>query len=92
MAKNKLTLESLMKDLQNKVYKPIYFFTGNEPYYIDKLTDFMLATIIPETEKAFNQSIIYGKDSDAAVVLNAVRRYRWSENENEKRIQTSCES
>lgn len=64
-----------MKDLQNKIYKPVYFFTGEESYYIDKLTDYMLNTIIPEAEKAFNQTIIYGKDTEAAVVLNAVRRY-----------------
>ena len=83
MAKSKsgTSLESLMKDLQNRIYKPVYFFTGDEAYYIDKLTDYMLDTIIPEAEKAFNQTIIYGKDSDAAVVLNSVRKYPMMSNQ-----------
>ena len=75
MAKNNVSLEKVMSDLKSKIYHPVYFFTGDEPYYIDRLTEYMMENVIAESEKAFNQSVIYGKDGDSSTVLNAVRRY-----------------
>lgn len=72
---NIVSLEQLMKDLQNKIYYPIYFFTGDEPYYIDKVTDFIMQNVLTEPEKAFNQTVVYGKDADASAVTNTARRF-----------------
>jgi DNA polymerase-3 subunit delta len=74
-AQNNISIEQLMKDLQNKIYRPIYFLTGDEPYYIDKVTEFMMQNILTESEKAFNQTVIYGKDADALAVTNFARRF-----------------
>lgn len=74
-AQNSISLEQLIKDLQNKIYHPIYFLCGDEPYYIDKITEFMMQNILSEAEKAFNQTIIYGKDADASAVTNYARRF-----------------
>ncbi len=75
MIKKTVSLEELMTDLKNKIYKPVYFFTGDEPYYIDKVTDFIMNNVLTEAEKSFNQTVIYGKDSEAATVINAARRF-----------------
>jgi len=72
---NNISLEQLMKDLQNKIYHPIYFLCGDEPYYIDKITEYIMQNVLSESEKAFNQTVIYGKDADASAVTNLSRRY-----------------
>jgi DNA polymerase III subunit delta len=81
MIKNKVSLEELLNDLKNKIYKPVYFFTGEESYYIDKITDYIMDNVLTENEKAFNQTVIYGKDGDASLVLNAVRRFPMMSNQ-----------
>jgi DNA polymerase III subunit delta len=70
-----MTYEQIIKDLQNKIYKPIYFLMGNEPYYIDKITDYIAENVLTEAEKAFNQTILYGKDVDLGTVINTARRF-----------------
>ncbi len=74
-AQNSISIEQLFKDLQNKIYRPIYFLCGDEPYYIDKITEYILKSVLTEAEKAFNQTIIYGKDADAIAVTNSARRF-----------------
>jgi len=74
-SQNSISIELLMKDLQNKIYRPIYFLCGDEPYYIDKVTEYMMQNTLAEAEKAFNQTVIYGKDADASMVTNAARRF-----------------
>ncbi|MFP4365917.1 MAG: DNA polymerase III subunit delta [Bacteroidales bacterium] len=70
-----MTAKEIYNELKNKIYRPVYLFTGQEPYYIDRLTDFMINKILTEEEKAFNQTVLYGKDTDAATVINAARRF-----------------
>jgi DNA polymerase-3 subunit delta len=70
-----MTFEQIIKDLQNKIYKPIYYLMGNEPYYIDKITDYITENVLTEAEKAFNQTILYGKDLDIGTVINTARRF-----------------
>ncbi|BDX36880.1 DNA polymerase III subunit delta [Tenuifilaceae bacterium CYCD] len=83
MAKQNLTLDSYVKildELKNKIFKPIYFLTGDEAYYIDKISDYISDNVLTEEEKAFNQSIIYGKDISVADVINSARRFPMSSN------------
>ncbi len=48
---------------------------GTEPYYIDKITDYIAENVLTEAEKAFNQTILYGKDVDLGTVINTARRF-----------------
>jgi DNA polymerase-3 subunit delta len=75
MAKEGTSLEQIMSDLKKRIYHPVYFFNGEEPYYIDKITEYMMDTVLTEAEKAFNMMVIYGKDGDAASVIDAARRF-----------------
>ena len=66
----------ILGDLKNKIYKPIYLLMGEETYYIDKLSDFIANNILPETERSFNQTIIYGKDIDKiSLITDTARRF-----------------
>jgi DNA polymerase-3 subunit delta len=70
-----MTYEQLIGELKNKTFSPIYFLYGDEPYYIDLVTDFITAHVLSEAEKSFNQTVVYGKDSDAGQVINLAKRF-----------------
>ena len=75
MAKQETSYEQILTDLRKKVYSPVYFLMGEEPYYIDVLSDFIQNNVLSETEKEFDQTILYGKDVDINIVINAAKRY-----------------
>jgi len=56
--------ESIMSDLKAKKYLPVYFLQGDEPYFIDKISSYIEENVLNETEKVFNQTVVYGKDID----------------------------
>jgi len=70
-----MTYEELLTDLKNKIYKPVYFLYGEEPYYIDVITNYLQANVLTEEEKSFNLHVFYGKDADVRTVINTARRY-----------------
>lgn len=67
--------EQIITDLKNKIYKPIYFLFGDEPYFIDLISKYIQNNVLTESEKAFNQTILYGKDTDIHTVINAAKRF-----------------
>ena len=75
MAKQETSYEQILTDLRKKVYQPVYFLMGEEPYYIDYISDFIQNGVLSETEKEFDQTILYGKDVDINTVINAAKRY-----------------
>jgi len=75
VAKQETSYEQILTDLRKKVYQPVYFLMGEEPYYIDYISDFIQNGVLSETEKEFDQTILYGKDVDINTVINAAKRY-----------------
>ncbi len=75
MAKQVLTFQQVLTDLERKVYYPVYFLMGEEPYYIDVISDFVQQKILDETAKEFDQTILFGKDVDINIVINTAKRY-----------------
>jgi len=75
VAKQETSYEQILTDLRKKVYQPVYFLMGEEPYYIDVISDFIQNNVLNETEKEFDQTILYGKDVDINIVINAAKRY-----------------
>lgn len=65
----------IVNDIKQGNIKPIYFFMGEEPYYIDRLTDYIEDNILTEEEKGFNQTVLYGKDVSLEDVMSSARRY-----------------
>ena len=70
-----MTFESILADLQQKKYLPIYFLMGDEPYFIDQITNYIAQNVLKEEEKAFNQTVLYGKDIDIGNLINTAKRY-----------------
>jgi DNA polymerase-3 subunit delta len=70
-----VTFNQLMKDLQKKVYSPIYLLYGDEPYYVDQISDYLIENVLDETEKAFNQVVLYGRDTSAVILADQCRRF-----------------
>ncbi|WP_333661096.1 DNA polymerase III subunit delta [Chishuiella changwenlii] len=68
-------VESLIKDIKNKNYKPIYFLAGDEPFFIDQVTDLLEKSILNEEEKGFNQTIVYGQDVEVGQLIGMARQY-----------------
>ena len=75
MAKQELTYEDVMKELKSGRFKPVYYFMGEESYYIDLLSDYIAHHILTETEQEFNLTVLYGADVDMASVITAAKRY-----------------
>jgi DNA polymerase-3 subunit delta len=69
------TFEEMMRDLRNKVYYPVYLLQGDEPFYIDQVSDFIAGNVLSESEKEFNQSVLYGRDIDLPSLVSAAKRY-----------------
>jgi len=68
-------IKKIATDIKNKNIKPIYFLQGEEPYYIDKISDLIAQNILTEEEKGFNQMIIYGGDVSIYDVINHAKRF-----------------
>jgi DNA polymerase-3 subunit delta len=65
----------ITKDIKAGNLKPIYFLMGEEPYYIDKLTDFIEQNVLEEQDRDFNQSILYGRDVTIEDVIGTAKRF-----------------
>lgn len=74
MAKE-VTYEEIVRNLKNGVYSPVYFLMGEEDYYIDRISDYLIDRVLTEAEKEFNLTVLYGSDTDIATVINTAKRY-----------------
>lgn len=70
-----MTAADIIKDLKARKFKPVYLLHGEESYYIDQVVDYMEEKVLNDMEKGFNQTVLYGKDTDLATILNAAKRY-----------------
>ena len=70
-----MTYQDILQDLKSKKYSPVYFLMGEEPYFIDLLTNYIEKNALSEEEKTFNQIILYGKDTDVPGIIEASRRF-----------------
>lgn len=66
--------ERLGKDIAAQRFAPIYLLMGEESYFIDALCDALASTVLTPAEQSFNQITVYGKDTDAAQVVNLCRQ------------------
>lgn len=66
--------ESIAADIRAKKFAPVYFFCGEEAYFIDMLCDLIEQHALNDMEKAFNQTIAYGKDLTTRQILETCGR------------------
>lgn len=69
------TIKKIVSDLKARKYDPVYFLQGEETYYIDYISDYIEHHVLSESEKSFNQVVVYGKDVTVATILTHARRF-----------------
>ena len=67
--------KQIVNSIRQGNISPIYFLMGEEPYYIDKISDFIAENILAEEERGFNQIVIYGRDTTIDEIASNARRY-----------------
>lgn len=70
-----MTAEEIIKDLQNKIYSPVYFFYGEEPYFIDVLINYIEQNVLDDSQREFNQMVVYGRDVSPKDIADLARRF-----------------
>ena len=65
----------IVNDIRQGIIKPIYFLFGEEPYFIDKISEYIGNKILTEEEKGFNQMVLYGKDTTIDEIVGNAKRY-----------------
>lgn len=73
--KQVITYDTVLRELADKQYKPVYLLMGDESYYIDAICGYIEEHVLTDVEKDFNQMVFYGRDVDASTVTNAARRF-----------------
>ena len=65
----------ILNDIKNGNLSPIYFLMGDEPFYIDAISDYIAKKVLTEAEKGFNQMVLYGKDTSIDEIVSNAKRY-----------------
>lgn len=67
--------KKILQSLEKREFAPVYLIDGEEPFYIDLLTEHFEDKILQPAERDFNLITLYGKDVEWADVVNACRRF-----------------
>ncbi len=70
-----MDFEGIIENLKKKIYYPIYLLQGEEPYFIDRVSNYIEKNVLTEAEKGFNQTIFYGKDSEPQNIAESALRF-----------------
>ena len=68
-------VKKILTELKAGKYAPVYFLQGEETFYIDLISNYIEANALSESERSFNQVIMYGKDVTMASILTNARRF-----------------
>ncbi len=69
------TYQELIQEIREGKVSPVYFLMGEEVYFIDRITEVLEKELLPEEQRAFNQLVFYGKDSDLRMIIEAAMRH-----------------
>lgn len=67
--------KSVFADLRKKIFAPTYLLMGEEPFFIDVIAEQIEKRVLDEAEKEFNQTILYGRDTDVPTLVSIAKRY-----------------
>lgn len=67
--------EEIIANVRKKIFHPLYLLEGEEPYFIDVVSEFMEKNILPESEQSFNQTVLYGKETNALDIRTRAMNY-----------------
>lgn len=70
-----MNFDQIINDINNKIFYPVYFFYGEESFFIDQLTNHIEQHALDPSVKEFNQSIVYGRDVSVKDLTDLSRRF-----------------
>lgn len=70
-----LSEKQLIDDLKAQKFVPVYLITGEENYYIDLISDYFEKKVIADDFRDFDQTVVYGRDTDMKTVISLAKRY-----------------
>lgn len=68
-------VKQIVNDIIAGNIKPIYFLTGEEPYYIDRIAEYIEKNVLSEEERGFNQMVFYGKEVSVEDIVGNAKRF-----------------
>ena len=71
----KYTYETIMSELKSGTFRPVYYLMGEEGYFTDRITDYIIENALNEFERDFNMTVYYGLDTDIDTVVTAAKRF-----------------
>ncbi|MBQ3244909.1 MAG: DNA polymerase III subunit delta [Bacteroidaceae bacterium] len=71
----KYTYDSIMSELKNGVFRPVYYLMGEEGYFTDRITGYIIENALTELERDFNLTVFYGGETDIDTVINTAKRF-----------------
>jgi len=60
--KTGVTYETIIREVRAGELKPVYFLMGEESYYIDRVSDFIVDAVLKKDERDFNLLTFFGRD------------------------------
>lgn len=70
-----LSFDQIIDSIKKKNYHPVYFLVGDEPYYIDQVSDLIEKSVLNETEREFDLTVMYGQDTDFQTLIGSARQF-----------------
>ena len=65
----------IVRNITSGKLSPIYVLHGEEPFFITEIVQSLLDTVVDEGFKDFNETVLYGRDTNVDEVLAAARRF-----------------
>lgn len=70
-----MTYDAIISEIKKGFIKPVYFLYGNEPFFIDQISDYLENNLLSEEEKGFNQMVLYGRDVSVDEIISHAKRF-----------------
>ena len=66
---------NIISELKNNKIHPVYFLSGDEPFFIDKISSYLEKNLLSNEEKSFDQHILYGNETDVNTIISYAKRF-----------------
>lgn len=70
-----ITLDTLHREWKQKSFRPLYVFAGDEAFFMDRAMEVLSQETLEEHERDFNLTVLYGRDTDAGMVMSEAKRF-----------------
>ena len=68
-------VKTIVANIKKGIIAPIYFLMGEEPYFIDIVSDYIEDHVLQEDQKGFDQIVLYGQDVSVPTIIDYARRF-----------------